>query len=186
MIKINLVPQEILDREQQRLQAIQLSAVGAAVVAVWLGVTFAHYYRGVQYARELAENEEKFQKLQVVVQQVEQLEATAQAVRTRLNVITDLLKSRPLYPRFMEDLLRVIPAGVWLTNLGTTTEGETIKVTMGCKAVSTTAIAEWLRALESSDRFSAPLLGPITIGPEGSAFSMSAAYKMPAAQKAGS
>src|SRR2546430_11135800 len=33
-----------------------------------------------------------------------------------LNVMQDLLVSRPLYPHFMEDLLRTLPSGVWLTN----------------------------------------------------------------------
>jgi type IV pilus assembly protein PilN len=178
MIKINLVPQEILDKELERQRGIQASAAVGLLGVVLLVVSMSHYYKSVRLEKILKEDQAKFDKLQAIVAKVEELERTVQAVRSRLNVMQDLLVNRPLYPRFMEDLLRTLPPGVWLTGMTSTADGNGLKVGMSSKALTSEDVAQWLRTLGKSDVFKEPALtGPITVDVDRTnTFSMSAKY----------
>ncbi len=183
MIKVNLVPQEILDKEAQKQQALQVGVVMGVFVLVLAGVSFGHYYKKVKLVKELAEMEAQLKKLEVIVQQVEALEAKASAVRARLNVMEDLIKSRELYPGFMTDLLKTFPPGVWLTSLTTTGAGKGLTVSMGAMARTPEDVSEWLRTLQKSERFSNPTIGAINMGAAGgNSFAMNAVYAPPAAK----
>lgn len=183
MIKINLIPREILDKELQRQRAIQAGLGAAAVAVLAVGISLTHYYRAVSLEKTLAGNEDRLQKLQKIVAEVEQYEATLNAVRARLNVIVDLLKSRPLYPYFMEDLLKSMPGGVWLISVNSQNEGSQLKLSITARASSSEDVAAWLRHMESSDRFSAPALGPVTVTEEAGqtvhGFTLGVRYAMP-------
>ena len=68
---------------------------------------------------KLVVKKEQLKKLETIVRQVEALEAKVRAVRARMNVIKDLLSARELYPRFMTEILKTFPAGVWITGMTT-------------------------------------------------------------------
>src|SRR5882762_7478074 len=123
MIKINLVPSEILAKAQQKHQVFQAAAVGILTLAVVVLVSLGHWVKLKKLESKLAQDNASLKKLEVIVAQVEELEKEAAAVRSRLNVITDLLKGRPLYPYFMSDFVRVVPPGVRVKNLNTTGGG---------------------------------------------------------------
>ncbi|MEE8425001.1 MAG: PilN domain-containing protein [Elusimicrobiota bacterium] len=178
MIRVNLVPQEILDKEAQKQQAVQVGIVVGALVLVLAGVSFSHYYTNVKLEKQLAEKNSQLSKLEKIVKQVEALEAQARAVRARLNVIKDLLSARELYPGFMTEVIKTFPAGVWLTTLGTSSEGTGLAVRMGSKAKAPEDVSEWLRTLASSDVFSSPVIGAIRMDPVTGeqTFSMTVAY----------
>ena len=80
--------------------------------------------------------------------------------------------------KFMEDLLKSLPGGVWLTTLNASNDGSGLKVSMGAKAASSEDVARWLRTLEApGGRFSEPVMGAISIDADGSrTFSMGAKY----------
>jgi Tfp pilus assembly protein PilN len=167
MIKINLIPKEILDKELQKQQAIQAGLVAGFFLLIVAGFSLGHYYKSARLERQLRESQDRLKKLEAIVAEVEELERTANAVRARLGVIVELVKARPLYPRFMEDLLRSLPSGVWLANLSTQNEGSNLKISVSAKSISNEDIAQWLRQLESSDRFVEPVLGPISVSGSG-------------------
>ncbi|MFA6092444.1 MAG: PilN domain-containing protein [Elusimicrobiota bacterium] len=153
MIKINLVPQEILDREAAQQRAKIAAVIGALVACVFLAASAFHYWRSVSLQGELIVAQTELDRLQKIVAQVEELEKTAAQVRARLNVVVDLMRYRALYPRFMEDLIRLLPSGVSLTSLTTGGDQKALTVSIGCKALSHEDIAALLRTLEVSDRF---------------------------------
>lgn len=165
MIRVNLVPQEILDKEAQKQRAVQVGLVVGVLVLVMAGVSFSHYYTNVKLEKQLAEKNNQLSKLEKIVKQVEALETQARAVRARLNVIKDLLSARELYPGFMTEVIKTFPAGVWLTSLGTTNAGTGLSVTMASKARAPEDVSAWLRTLAKSDVFSAPVIGSITMDP---------------------
>ncbi|MFH1724670.1 MAG: PilN domain-containing protein [Elusimicrobiota bacterium] len=179
MIRINLVPQEILDKELQKQRAVQIGVAVGFVVLIFAGISFVHYYKGVKLAGHLAEQEEKFKKLETIVKQVEALEAQALAVRSRLNVMQDLLKARPLYPRFMTALLKTLPDGIWLKTMTTGGSAQALDVDMSAQALTVENASDWLRRLEASDIFSGAVLGALQVSSaDGSlAFSMRVTYK---------
>ncbi len=184
MIRVNLVPKEILDKEAQRQQAVQVGIVAGFLIIILSGISFSHYYANVKVQQELTTKKDQLKKLEKIVSQVESLEAQARAVRARLNVIKDLLKARELYPRFMTEVLKTFPAGVWITNMGTSQSGTGLAVSMSSKARAPEDVSEWLRILTASELFSAPAIGGIAMNPVTGeqTFSMSVAYKPKAAK----
>lgn len=178
MIRVNLVPQEILDKELQKQRLAQVSVAAGFIGLLFLGVSAMHYYKSVTLATRLAEAESEFVKLEAIVKQVEELEAKARAVKARLDVIQDLLRSRPFNPVFMTRLQQAVGEGVWLATLsasGTTAE---MAVAMGCKAVNANAATRWLRQLENDPYFKEPVMGGLAIALDGQvSFSMTAKYK---------
>jgi type IV pilus assembly protein PilN len=164
MIKVNLVPADILAKAQQKQQALQAAALGVLVLIIVALVSVGHYYRLNRLERTLAIDNVELKKLEVIVAKVEELEKTAAAVRARLNVITDLLKGRPLYPYFMSDFVKSVPSGIRVRSLTTSGGGSAagaLKLTMAAQARTNEDIAAWVRKMEESGRFSNVELGAV-------------------------
>lgn len=164
-IRVNLVPAEILAKAAQKEQMIQVGIVATLVAMLIALVSLGHWYRLVRLESQLSDGQAKLKKLEVIVQKVEELERTAAAVRARLNVITDLLKGRPVYPRFMDDFARSVPGGVRIKSLTTTGGGSSaapLKLTMEAEARSNEDIAGWIKTLEATGRFTKVELGPVS------------------------
>ncbi|MFA6029926.1 MAG: PilN domain-containing protein [Elusimicrobiota bacterium] len=179
MIRVNLVPQEILDREVAQLRTKQAAVLGAVLAVILAAVSVLHFWRAVSLESQYKIDKAELDRLQKIVAQVEELERTAAQVRARLNVIVDLMKYRTLYPRFMEDLVKTLPSGVTLTGLSTVGDQKGLMVTMTCRSLSSDDVAAILRAFEGSDRFKEPVLtGGISISGLGgeSSFSMTVKY----------
>ena len=178
MIRVNLVPQEFLDKELQKQRLAQVSVAAGFIAMFFLVVSFAHYYKSVTLATRLTEAEAEFASLEAIVREVEKLEASAKAVKARLDVIQSLLLARPFYPRFMTRLLEALGDGIWLTSLAVAGNPPDLAVTMACQAVSTEAATKWLRALQEAAYFKDPTLGALTIAKEGTVtFSMGVKYR---------
>ena len=164
-IRVNLVPADILAKAAQKEQMIQVGIVATLVAMLIALVSAGHWYRLVRLESQLGEGQAKLKKLEVIVQKVEELERTAAAVRARLNVITDLLKGRPVYPRFMDDFARSVPGGVRVKSLTTSGGGSSaapLKLNIDCEARTNEDIAGWIKTLEGTGRFSKVELGPVS------------------------
>ena len=162
MIKVNLVPAEILAKARQRQLVLQASVIGSLLGLVLVMLSFFHWFGLYRLQDEFASKEAKLQKLAAIVAQVEELEKAAQAVRARLGVIEDLLKGRGFYPIFMSEFAKTVPAGVRVTSLGTSIAGAgTLKLAIAGTAPSSEEIALWVKTLEKNGHFKPVELGPI-------------------------
>jgi Tfp pilus assembly protein PilN len=165
MIKVNLVPAEILAKARQRQLVFQASLIGGLLGVVLVLISVAHWFGLYRLQNDYLYKEAKLKKLGAIVAQVEELEKAAAAVRARLGVIEDLLKGRAFYPFFMSDFARTVPSGVKVLSLQTVTQpNSTVKLTMTAVALSNDDIAAWVRALQGAPHFGAVELGPITAG----------------------
>lgn len=163
MIKINLVPPEILARARQRQQMIQGAAAGVAALIVLLGISIMHWATLSRLEGQAHELGLEIKRLEAIVAKVEDLDRTAGALRARLGVITDLLKGRPSYPRFMSDFVVAVPAGVTIKALNTTGgSASPIKLNITAESRSSQDIAAWVKNMEQSGKFSAIELGAVT------------------------
>jgi Tfp pilus assembly protein PilN len=183
MIKINLVPAEILAKARQRQLVIQASAIGLVLSLVLALISVAHWFSLHQLNNDYKYKEAKLQKLSVIVSEVEQLEKSAAAVRARLGVIDSLLKGRAYYPIFMSQFAATVPSGVTVTNVGTAPkkgkEGDTLTLTISAEANSNDDIAAWLRVLGGDTHFSSVELGPVhAAGKVGYTFSVTTDYTL--------
>ncbi|MBI4346849.1 MAG: PilN domain-containing protein [Elusimicrobia bacterium] len=185
MIKVNLVPRELLDKEVQRQRLMQAAVVGALALVGMLFISAAHWYRATKVESELAELNKKYDKLAKIVAQVEELEKTANAVKIRLSVITGLLKGRALYPWFMTDLLETMPPGVWMGSLATTAKDQNaLGVSIGnAVANSSDGVSQWLRNFAANNKWAEPKLSAIGVVDKGDSkeysFSIQTEYKNP-------
>lgn len=162
MIKINLVPAEILAKARQKQQMVQISAVAAVAAFLIAGFSLLHYLKAGRLEAKLRANEAELAKLAVIVEKVKELERTAGAVRARLKVINDLLKGRALYPSFMTDFARTVPAAVWIKNLATTSAGTVIKLNIAAESPTSEDIAAWIRAMDQTGKFSNTEMGAVS------------------------
>lgn len=165
MIKVNLVPSELLAKAAQKQQMLQAAVVGVLLAAAIVLISLGHWYHLKRLGAQLAVGEEKLKKLEVIVAKVEELERTAAAVRARLGVMNDLLKGRPLYPYFMSDFVKSVPSGVRIRSLMTAGGGSAatpLKLTMQAESKSNEDIALWVKKMEDMQRFEGPELGPVT------------------------
>ena len=179
MIKINLVPAEILSKARQKQQMMQVAAGGVAVLVIVGLISAVHWFQLGRLESQLADGQGRLKKLEVIVAKVEELERTAAAVRARLGVITDLLKGRPLYPYFMSDFVRSVPPGIRVKTLSTAGGGSSagpLKLTMAAESRSNTDIAAWVKKMEESGKFSAIELGPVTSLTGGFSFTLTSVY----------
>ena len=163
MIKVNLVPAEILAKARQRQRTAQISLAAGAVVLLILGGSLLFVARLKRLEGQLKVNEAKLAKLSVIVAKVKEAERLADLLKARLKVIDDLDRSRRAYPYMMSDFVRSVPPGVRVQALGTTGGASApIALKISAEARTNEDIALWVRKLEESGRFSVIELGAVT------------------------
>ena len=161
MIKINLVPGEILAKARQRQLLLQASLVGGVLGVVLVLIALMHWAGLYRLQNDFKYKQSKLQELQPIVAQVEDLEKESEAVRARLGVIESLLKGRAFYPLFMSEFARTVPAGVKITQLTTTSQPDAVKLAISATADTNDDVAGWMRTLEKNSRFANVELGPV-------------------------
>ena len=163
MIKVNLVPAEILGRARQRQLMFQGVIVGGLAVALLVVAGFMHWFGLYRLQQDFSYKESKLKKLDAIVKQVEELEKAAAAVRARLGVIEDLLKGRGFYPVFMSEFVRTVPPGVRVMSMTSATQGPgLLKLTISGQAGTHEDIASWVRTLEKNPHFKGTELGAVS------------------------
>lgn len=178
MIKINLVPQDILDQRAQKQQIVLVGLAAAAIGVVLAGISYSHYNKRNRLELELQDLNAKLAVLQEKVDLVNKIKAETDAVNLRLTAIESLTKVRELYPRFMIDLLKTLPEGVWLAGLTTTGGGAELGIVMESRARSAEDVSEWLRTLAKPGHFEKSTIGGITVDSMGQhVFTMTVRYK---------
>jgi Tfp pilus assembly protein PilN len=181
VIKINLVPAEVLIQEQKKRRTLQAGAAGVMIAVVVVLVSLWHLNSVRVEEVKLKANQTELAKLQKVVDQVKELESTAKAVQNRLSVITSLLTGRFLYTVFLDDWAHALSPGVWITTLTTTASGAGLNLQIGANARDQSDIADWLRALQTSAKFSNVELGAVALSGSGTdsfyTFTLKSEYK---------
>ena len=167
MIKVNLVPSEILARARQRQLMLQAAVVGGLLAVCVVLASMLHWLSLYALQNDFNFKESKLKKLSAIVAQVEELEKAASAVRSRLSVIEDLLKGRAFYPIFMSEFARTVPVGVRVTSLNTSSQPSAVKLTISAIASSNDDVANWVRTLMANPHFSGVELGAVTASGKG-------------------
>lgn len=179
MIKVNLVPAEILAKARQRQLLMQAGIIGGVFLVLVLLVSLGHYYSLFRLQNEFKYKESKLKELAAVVAQVEELEKASAAVRARLNVIEDLLKGRAFYPLFMSEFARTVPGGVKVTALTTASQSSSsLKLSITGTAGSNQDIATWVRTLQGDTNFSGVELGAVNASGTGYSFTIQTTYTL--------
>lgn len=164
MIKINLVPSELLDKARQRQQTIQVIAIAGFAAIVVAGVSAIHLFKAQRLESELAAKKEEMKLWQAKLDKLSELESRRAAVKERIKVINDLRTGRPLYPLFMSEFVGSVPAGVNIKNLSVTNlPNLSLKLSMGAESRTSEDILNWIKAMGDTGKFSALEIGPVSV-----------------------
>lgn len=158
MAKINLLPwrQEQRKLRQQEFVAI-LVAVGLVAAAI---VLFSH----VALSKEVSDQEERNQfikseisNLDGQIKEIDALQKRKDELLSRMKVIQDLQGRRPVIVRVFDELVRVVPDGVYLKSLSRS--GDTFS--MSGVAESANQVSSFMRNLDASPWFKNPVLSTV-------------------------
>jgi Tfp pilus assembly protein PilN len=179
MIKVNLVPIELLARARQRQFLFQAAGLSAVVATGVVLLSLSHLFGLYRLQNDYKYDEAKLEKLKAIVAQVEELEKAASAVHSRLEVIENLLKGRAFYPIFMSEFARTVPSTVRVTQLTTTSQpGNSVKLTISATAQTSDDIAAWMRSLQGSGNFQGVELGAVSNASHEYTFTINASYSV--------
>ena len=160
MIKINLLG---VDRERSKRKAkFQLAGqkltIGCSLilVAAALGVGWWFWYlRGTsaELDRQIAEAQRETQRLQSIIQQVQQFEARKVQLQQRVSLIEQLRKGQAGPVRLLDQVSRALPEGMWLMDLRQT--GTSIVIDGRCTSLN--ALSDFVSGLTDSNMFERPV-----------------------------
>lgn len=181
MARINLRPwrEERNERLQKRFIG---NVVGAALLGalVVLGVS---YYYDVQMDRQNARNnylKTEIAKLDQKIKEIQELRAKRERLLERLNAIQQLQGNRPVIVRNFDELVRVLPDGVYYESL--VRRGETI--TIDGFAEQNNDVSELMRRLDGSIWFAEPDLRQVDKNDDIKHFNMQVGMTRPDAEEA--
>jgi Tfp pilus assembly protein PilN len=166
MVSINLLPKEIVAQQQMKKLTLLVGAVVVLVAVVTMVFWGMRKSQELQLQNEINQLNVDLHRLQDVVNQVKQLTTQKQNLDARKQLVERLLNSGLVYPKFMTDIMKLIPDGVWLTSMNTTvTRGPNklitqIRVTLNCSSYDKIVIADFLSNLENSSNIAGKVMNP--------------------------
>lgn len=147
MTEINLLPWREKKREQEKKQFYIYLAIGLAtgVLIVFLINTYANQLINQQMQRnQTLENE--IARLNQQIKEIEDLKELREALISRMTIIQNLQSKRALTVRLFDELVNIMPGGVYFTRM----EREGNKITVLGFAESNSNISQLMRNIEKN------------------------------------
>ena len=158
MARINLLPWREEQRKEQQQQFITM--LGLSLILMILIIVAVH----LQYSRSLSVQNSRNSFLQTHITKVEQeiaeinrLEKDKQRLLDRIERIQILQRNRPEVVHLFDELVRVLPEGVYLTSF----EQSGKSLTLNGKAQSNARVSALMRGVDKSEWMTGPLLDVI-------------------------
>lgn len=158
MTEINLLPWREARREKEKKQFLAYFAaglIGAALVVFLMNLYSNHLIEAQSARNQLLEQEISWLKSQI--KEIEDLKKLRQALIARMIVIRDLQATRTEIVRLFDELVKIMPDGVYLTSIERTGD----KITMLGYAESNSNISQLMRSIENNRWVEQPLLTEI-------------------------
>ncbi|MBI3773197.1 MAG: PilN domain-containing protein [Gammaproteobacteria bacterium] len=158
MTRINLLPwREALRKERQR-QFVSIGA-GAAILMAAI-ILYLHIHISGMIGTQEARNtflQGEIDKVDASIKEIAELDVKKKKLLQRMTVIQDLQSRRPLAVHMIDELVRVMPEGLYLTKI-TQKEAE---IELEGVAQSNARVSSLMNNLEKSEWFKDPRLDVI-------------------------
>lgn len=158
MAHINLLPwREELRKQRQKDFFVIL---GSAAFAMVLVVVYVHFYVAGQIEDQETRNSflmAEVKKVEAQIKEIQELEKKKAQLIARMQVIDQLQKNRPEVVHLFDEMVRLVPEGMYLTNI--VQKGRTL--TIDGTAQSNARVSAFMRAMDASDWFGEPVLDVI-------------------------
>ena len=155
MPRINLLPWREVERARLR-QEFMLAMVAAVLIGV-LGALVIRWQYGVMIAQQNARNQyltDQVKQLDGQISEINDLEQKKSALHSRIKVIEQLQQSRPEVVHIFDQLVRLLPEGVYLTEVTQTDRRIQIKGI----AESSSRVSTFMRNIDASEWLKDPSL----------------------------
>jgi len=155
MPRINLLPWREAERKRKR-QEFGVGAVGALILAGVIALA-VNWQMGAAVDAQLERNQylkNQIAELDKQITEILALEEQKERLKARIQVIEQLERSRPEVVHVMDQIVRTIPDGVYLTSVKQTDRKLQIKGV----AQSSTRVAAYMRSIDASDWLADPSL----------------------------
>ncbi len=185
--RINLLPWRDTLRKE-RIRQFGSTAAGAALLAGAL-VFYVYWHIGGMIEYQDSRNkylEDEIAVVETKIAEIRELEKKKQQLLARMNVIQNLQGRRADLVHMLDELVRVVPDGLYISSLSQTGNGLSIKG----MAQSNARVSAFMRALDESGWFVDPQLSVIQAVGGGSAgrsssFSLTVTQAFPASKGKG-
>lgn len=158
MRQINLLPWREARRKQQKRAFGVLAGCSLVVAAAIVGAVHLHFSHEIDV--QTGRNDylrAEIEKQKGVADEIKTMEETKSQIMGRMDVIQSLQKSRPEMVHVFDEMVKVLPEEVYLTDL--TRQAEAMKVTGVAR--NNNLVSNFMRNIEASDWFGTPALREI-------------------------
>jgi len=159
MIRINLLDVG-RDRVKKRgkFEGAQKITIASSLLLVAAALFVGWWYWSLQREsadldQRIADAQLEVQRLQSIIQQVEQFEAQRAQLQQRVTLIEQLRQGQSGPVHMLDSISRALPETVWLTEM----RQQADEVTIDGRCTSLTALSDFVANLESSEYFAAPV-----------------------------
>jgi type IV pilus assembly protein PilN len=155
MPRINLLPWREAERKRRRQEFIL--SIGAALATAALVALLGRWEMSAAIAHQQDRNtvlQEEIAKLDKQIEEINGLDAQKRRLLARMEIIERLQRSRPEIVHVFDEIVRVLPEGVYLTYLKQTGQ----KFEFRGVAQSSTRVSTLMRNIEASEWLSDPSL----------------------------
>ncbi len=155
MPRVNLLPWREADRKRRRQEFLFsiVAAIGSAALVTLAGRGLMSSAISHQEARNQA-LQTQIEALEKQIEEINGLEKQKQALIARMEIIETLQRSRPEIVHVFDELVRVLPEGVYLTYL----KQSGPRIEMRGVAQSSTRVSTFMRNIDSSEWLADPSL----------------------------
>lgn len=159
MIKINLLA---VDRERAKrkakFQVGQKVTVACSLILVAAALVVGWWFWSLQRAsadldQQIADAERETQRLQSVIQQVQQFEGRRAQLQQRVTLIEELRKGQTGPVHLLDQISKALPEAMWLTDLKQAAND----ITVEGRCTSLNSLSDFVSALETSGLFERPV-----------------------------
>jgi type IV pilus assembly protein PilN len=155
MIRINLLPHRAEKRKARQVQFIALSVISLVLGAVLVGVVQVAISTEIAYQeRRNAYLKQETAELDKQIAEINKLREQTQALLARKNVVETLQSTRSDVVHLLDQMLRILPDGVYLQSLKQTGN----KINLVGYAQSNARVSTLYRAIEDSPWLDTPTL----------------------------
>ncbi len=155
MIRVNLLPHRAEKRKARQLQFIVFSVISLIVGAVLVG--FVHVAISTQVSYQERRNTYLKQQITVLdkqIAEIKKLREQTQALLARKTVVENLQSTRSDVVHLLDQMLRILPEGVYLKSLKQTG----YKIAIVGYAQSSARVSTLMRSIEDSPWLDTPVL----------------------------
>lgn len=166
MIRINLLPHRAEKRQAKLTQFIALSVISVVLGALLVGVVQVAISSQISYQeRRNAYLKQETLVLDKQIEEINKLREQTQALLARKNVVETLQSTRSDVVHLLDQMLRILPDGVYLRSLKQTGN----RINLVGYAQSNARVSTLMRAIEDSPWLDSPALVEIHASGAGAA-----------------